>query len=78
MMGLWTNPFGISDQIKVGNIAMSVEGLLAQFPSGFGFSGELDIGKAKGQLAFNLSEDPLRKSLPFPAPDPLTEDSDHR
>jgi hypothetical protein len=43
--------------------------LTAGIPSGLSFSGEFDIGKTTGQLALNVSEDPMRRSFLFMLPD---------
>lgn len=62
MVGYWVNPFGISDQVKVGpNLALSIEIIFAEgLPGGLGFAGGLQIGKASAQIAVNISEDPMR------------------
>ncbi|KIP04490.1 hypothetical protein PHLGIDRAFT_39133, partial [Phlebiopsis gigantea 11061_1 CR5-6] len=62
MHGYWNNPFGISEHLKIGpSLALKVEVVLAQFlatgtPSGFGFSGNLQLGDVTAQLEFDVSE----------------------
>ena len=62
MRDYWINPFGISRHLKIGpSLALKVEVILAQFfatgtPSGFGFSGNLQLGEVVAQLEFDVSE----------------------
>lgn len=62
MHGYWINPFGISENLKIGpNLALKADVVLAQFLatgtlSGFGFSGALQFGKISAQLEFDFNE----------------------
>lgn len=69
MKGWWINPFGLSQNVKIGpTLGISLEIIFAQFlatgtPSGFGISGGLMIGSAQAQFALYVSEDPMRELL---------------
>ena len=62
MLGYWVNPFGISDNLRIGpSLALKVDIVLAQFLAtgtvgGFGFSGALQFGKISAQLEFDITE----------------------
>ena len=67
MEGLWRDPFGISDNVTIGPVlALGVDINLPQFvatgtPDGFEFAGGLAIGQVQGQVAVEVSEDPMSK-----------------
>ncbi len=64
--GSWTNPFGISRNVKIGpGLALQLQINLLLFPetglpTSFGFSGGVAIGNAEGKAAVQISEDPTR------------------
>lgn len=74
MDGFWVDPFGIGDQVKVGQeLLMNLSIVLPQFfitglPTSFGFKGGIDIGETILHAAIDISENPERAyfaSLPI-------------
>ncbi|KDR78719.1 hypothetical protein GALMADRAFT_266152 [Galerina marginata CBS 339.88] len=60
MVGMWENPFGLSQQLKIGNMILSVTILAAGTPSGFGIAGEIVSGKTKLQVKLFVNNDPSK------------------
>jgi hypothetical protein len=61
MNGYWENPFGLSQQLKVGNMKLSITmSLAAGFtPQGLGLAGEIQYsGKTKLAIALFVNADP--------------------
>jgi hypothetical protein len=69
MHGLWKDPFGISEHVSVGpDLALKIGIVLPVFfvtglPGELGFVGGLAIGDITGDVAVQISEDPLGKLL---------------
>lgn len=69
MEGLWINPFGISEGVKVGpHNMLKIDIIFAEFletglPSGLAFAGSLTIGRVSAALALSLNVDPRQNFL---------------
>lgn len=73
MDGYWVDPFGLGDQVRIGNeLLMNLGIILPQFfvtgvPSEFGFKGGIAVGDRSVQMAVSISEDPERMWPPTTA-----------
>lgn len=63
MVGMWENPFGLSKQLRIGNMVLSVSFLVAGTPSGFGIAGEIVSGKTKLGIELFVNNDPSSELL---------------
>ncbi|KAG8735240.1 hypothetical protein FRC10_010828 [Ceratobasidium sp. 414] len=69
MNGLWKNPFGVSNGVSIGpflELGLAID--LAIFPetglpTSFSFAGGLMVGRTKGQVAVQISENPSQELL---------------
>ena len=56
MDGMWDNPFDISPELSIGNLALMGTIQVPTFtPNGLGVAGELHVGKASAKAAFYIS-----------------------
>ncbi|KAJ7055058.1 hypothetical protein C8F01DRAFT_1373976 [Mycena amicta] len=65
LAGYWTNPFGLSPQVRIGpEVALTIGILIEELiVSPFGFVGGLKVGDVTVNLAFEISEVPSQEVL---------------